>query len=242
MGNMEVKVAVIEDNDDAFFAVKSCLETYSKNSSYKFNTTRFVYSESFLENYKPVFDIVIMDIMLPGMNGIDAAGKLRQLDPKVVLIFVTNMSQYAIKGYEVDALDYILKPINYHSFAMRIEKALRRIDKPAEGKMLRVRAENGVRLTEVSEIYLIDILRHYITVHTHTEKIRSYGILDEIEKQLPDHFIRCSACAIVNLKCVEGVYGDDIRLKNGVKVHIGRTKKKGFMTAFSKYVIGVKLS
>lgn len=239
---MDIRVAVIEDSDDAFFAVKEYLAEYSKKTAYNFNITRFEYSESFLENYKPVYDIVIMDIMLPGMNGMDAAVKLRQLDPIVVLIFVTNMSQYAINGYQVDALDYVLKPINYYSFIMRIEKALRRISKSADDKLLRLRTENGVRLAEVSEIYLIDILRHYITVHTSTEKIRSYGVLNDIEVQLPKTFVRCSACAIVNLKCVEGIYSDDIKLKNGVTVHIGRTRKKEFMMAFSKYIIGGALS
>lgn len=238
---MDINVAVIEDADDAFLSVKTCFEQYSQNTEYTFNITRFVYSELFLENYKPCFDIVIMDVMLPGMNGMDAAASLRKFDPEVVLIFVTNMSQYALKGYEVDALDYILKPINYNSFAMKIDKALRRIDKASEELKLSLRTVDGIRLVRVSDIYYIDILRHYITVYSCHTDISSYGVLNEIEKQLPANFIRCSACAIVNLKYVEGIYGDEIKLKNGKLVHIGRTRKKDLMTALAKHIVGGRL-
>lgn len=238
---MEINVAVIEDNDEAFESVKKCLARYSDKSEYTFNITRFVYSECFLENYKPIFDIVVMDIMLPGMDGMAAASKLRTFDPKVILIFVTNMSQFALKGYEVDALDYVLKPINYNSFSMRIDKALRRLDKPGQEVLLKFRIDKGVRLIKTADIYFIDILLHYITIHTNQEKISGYGVLSYIEKQLPETFVRCSACSIVNIKEVEGIYDDEVKLKNGEMIHIGRTKKKDFMTSLSKYIVGGRL-
>lgn len=240
---MEINVAVIEDSDDEYFALEKCIKQYSESAEYTFNITRHTYAESFLENYRPVYDIVFMDIRLPSMSGIDAAEKFRQLDPKTVLIFITNMTQYAIRGYEVDALDYILKPINYNSFIMKLEKALRRVNKPREGQMLRLRTENGIRLVETSLITHIDIFSHDMTTHTVSEDISSYGVLTEVERQLAkDGFMRCSACSLVNLKYVEGIYGENIKLKNGAMVHMTRTRKKDFMQALSKYIFGGRLS
>ena len=66
------------------------------------------------------FDIVLMDIDMPGMNGMETARALRKVDAAVILIFVTNMAQFAISGYEVDATDFILKPVNKYSFAIKI--------------------------------------------------------------------------------------------------------------------------
>lgn len=240
---MEIKIAVIEDSDSEYFVLEKCLMQYSETSDYTFDISRFGCSENFLEHYKPVYDIVFMDIVLPGMNGMEAAAKFRQLDPKTVLIFVTNMPQYAIKGYEVDALDYVLKPINSNSFMMKLEKALHRLNKPREGHMLRLRTENGVRLIETSDVMFIDILSHDMTTHTTSEKISSYGVLTEVEKQLSkDGFIRCSACSLVNLKYVDGIYGEDIKLKNGTLIRMTRSRKKEFMAAMTKYIFGGKMS
>lgn len=70
---------------------------------------------------------------MPHLNGMEAAQKIRELDKEVVIVFITNMAQYAIKGYEVDALDFILKPLNYYTFSMRFTRAVGRV-KNREGK------------------------------------------------------------------------------------------------------------
>ena len=77
---------------------------------------------SSFENYKMIFDIIIFDIDMPGINGIDTARKLREMDSNVTIIFVTNIAQYAINGYEVDAVDYILKPVSYYDFSMKFHR------------------------------------------------------------------------------------------------------------------------
>ena len=72
------------------------------------------------EHYEPGYDIIFMDVEMPGLDGFGAAEKIRAVDADAVLVFVTNMAQYAIKGYEVDALDYVLKPVNYYQFCTKL--------------------------------------------------------------------------------------------------------------------------
>ena len=70
---------------------------------------------------------------MPRLGGMPTAERIRQLDPEVVLIFVTNMAQYAIRGYEVDALDFVLKPVSYYQFSTKLERALQRIQRRRAG-------------------------------------------------------------------------------------------------------------
>ena len=98
----------------------------------------------FLEAYRPDFDLVFLDIELPLLNGIETARRLRELDSVVALVFITNMEQYAVNGYEVDALDFVVKPINYYRFSSMMRKALRIIARKEE-KALPYPKANGIR-------------------------------------------------------------------------------------------------
>ena len=110
-------VAVVEDDETAVAKLRACLDQYvATHAGVQFDVTVFNEPTSFLDPYKTVWDIVFMDIEMPNMDGMEAAHRLRAVDSEVILIFVTNMAQFAAKGYEVDALDYIVKPFAYPDF------------------------------------------------------------------------------------------------------------------------------
>ena len=110
-----LRCAIVEDSPRELEHLKECLARYSAERDIPLETTAFGDAASFLEHYRADYDIVFMDIELPGINGMEAAHRLREIDRQVILIFVTNMAQFAVKGYEVDALDYIIKPAQYLS-------------------------------------------------------------------------------------------------------------------------------
>ena len=120
----EYRVVIVEDEVVYLDALKDMLSSYEKEKEVAFNITAYRDIETFLAEYRKCYDIVFMDIELPGMNGMDGARRLREADSSVVLIFVTNMAQFAVQGYEVNALDYILKPVTYKNFSVKLDRAL----------------------------------------------------------------------------------------------------------------------
>jgi len=117
-------IAVIEDEDVHAAKLEENLSLYQKEYHCEFRVVRFRTAEDFLADYRSAYAVVFMDIQLPGMNGMEAAFKLRTLDKTVSLIFITSLSQYAQKGYEVDAVGYLLKPVSYYDFSLKFRKAL----------------------------------------------------------------------------------------------------------------------
>ena len=116
-----LRCAIVEDSPRELEHLKECLARYSAERDIPLETTAFGDAASFLEHYRADYDIVFMDIELPGINGMEAAHRLREIDQQVILIFVTNMAQFAVKGYEVDALDYIIKPAQYGPLSIEVQ-------------------------------------------------------------------------------------------------------------------------
>ena len=116
-----INVAIVEDEQEAVEYLSDCLHRYGEKTGETFSFTHFPEPITFLEKYKPVYDLVFMDIRMPMMDGMQAAKKLREADTSVLLVFVTRMGDYAIQGYDVGATAFIKKPISYFDFEMNDE-------------------------------------------------------------------------------------------------------------------------
>ncbi len=101
----------------------SYIDRYYNSDKSKYSIALFDKCEPFVYNYKPECDVVFMDIGLPGISGMEAAAAIRKTDPVVVIIFVTSLAQYAVKGYEVSAFDFVVKPVGYAEFEMKFRRA-----------------------------------------------------------------------------------------------------------------------
>ena len=122
-----IQIALVEDDENYQKELTEYLKTYEKESGEKFNISVFSDGDEIVENYKAVYDIILMDIEMKFMDGMTAAEHIREYDSEVVIIFITNMPQYVMKGYTVDALDYVLKPLSYYAFSQKIDRALSRM-------------------------------------------------------------------------------------------------------------------
>lgn len=228
-------IAVIEDNDREYESTESHLTRFAGEKGLEFRVARYRNAEMFLNNYRPSHDIVLMDIMLPGMNGMAAARRLREYDPNVLLIFLTNMSGYAIRGYEVNALGYVMKPATYYGLAMYLQTAVNRID-TSNDPVTYIRSRTETTVLSVREIYYIEIVDHDMVFHTVNGEIRAYGSLNEREAELKKaDFARCNSYTLVNLKYLEALYPEDVTVK-GKTFRITRSKKKEFLEAVSSYL------
>ena len=116
------RIAVVDDQPDMRQQLCSMIDQYSRENNCMLEVTTFSDGAQIITNYCKGFDIIFLDIEMPELGGMDAAERIRTVDPDVVLVFVTNMAQYAIRGYEVDALDFVLKPVNYYQFSTKLAR------------------------------------------------------------------------------------------------------------------------
>lgn len=233
----QYRIVIVEDDKDYASYLASCLSRYGEENNCSFFARVYNKAESFLDVYNKSADIIFMDIELGEgfMNGMEAAKKFRKIDPVALLIFVTNMPQYAPQGYDVNALDYLLKPIDYASLRVKLDKALK-ILQERQGIPVKVKDKKGTRIISSSDLMYIEVMGHDLTYHTTEGEITSYGGLREKEAELSEaNFARCSASLLVNLAFVKGLYGDDIEVGNEM-LKIGRSKKKTFLEQLNKYL------
>ncbi|MBQ6755383.1 MAG: response regulator transcription factor [Oscillospiraceae bacterium] len=230
---------IIEDDDAYAEYLEKCLKQYSAETGSQFAVRRYNKGESFLAAYTPPADMIFMDVELGDgfMNGIDTAKALREKDTMSLLFFVTNMPQYAPKGYDVDAIDYILKPVNYNSLKIKLQKA-EKILRSRTGVPVKIRVKDGIRIVPSSDLLYIEVMGHDLVFRTYDEMISAYGTLSDREPELIAHdFARCSASCLVNLRFVRGLYGDEI-LVGTERKKIGRSKKKEFIARLNAYLGG----
>ena len=122
-----MRLAIVEDEKNFANNILGYLQRFQKETGYQIETVWFQDGCDIAEEYKSDFDIILMDIQMRFMDGMTAARKIREADKGVIIIFITNMAQYAIQGYEVDALDYVLKPIAYFAFSQKLSRAIGRM-------------------------------------------------------------------------------------------------------------------
>lgn len=188
----------------------------------------------FLDPYTARFDLIFMDIEMPDLDGMATAQRLREVDRQVKLIFVTNIAKYAIQGYSVGAMDYILKPVRYPDIKMRMER-VRELLGSSEAAVT-IPSQSGVRKLRPRDIYYIESLSHSITFHTTTGDYAARRSMNEWERELEGlGFYRCSTSYIVNLRYVREVRGSSVFVGD-VELQIARARKKGFLEALMRRI------
>lgn len=230
-----VRIAVVEDDSRDLEQLQSYISKYQAEHSETFFVGVFRDPMKFLAEYRSDYDLVFMDIEMPPFNGIEIARRLREIDPVVCLVFITNMEQFAVHGYEVDALDFVVKPINYYRFSAMMAKALRNIDRHSEKEIL-LRSPSRITRLRLSQIYYVEIRDHRLIYHTSTGNHEAWGRLSDIEKELESHdFVRCSSSYLVNLWHIVSLDGD-VAVVAGERLPISQRRKKAFYNSVTAYL------
>lgn len=235
-----IHVAIVEDQEANRADLLEHLATYSENSGIEFTITEFADGKDIVADYRPQFDVIFLDVEMPYMDGFEAAHMIRAVDQNVIIIFVTNMAQYAIKGYEVDALSYLVKPVPYFAFSQELDRTLARVNRQ-EADALVIKAAGRTSRVDLSDIVYIEAIKHRITVHTLSAMYTFSGTLKSLEERLEGKgFFRSNNPYLVNLRHVTSVGAQSCTMVDGTELQVSRPRRRGFLDALTDFVGGLQ--
>lgn len=232
-----LRVAIVEDDPAAAQNLRGHVLRYFEANGGSVDVTEFLDGLDIVEDYCPVWDIIFMDIEMPHLDGMSAAKRIREIDPAVIIMFITNLAQYAIHGYSVGALDFVLKPVTYPQMALKLRRAVEMATLHARHNL--ILSVNGGKQKIITEnIRYIEVIRHQLHIHTDEGDYAAPGSLQSIEEQLINlPFARCSNSFIVNLRAVTAIRKDSVFLGE-IELPITRSKRQDFLRRLSDYMGG----
>lgn len=230
-----IRVAVVEDEAVYAAQLREYLARYAAQSGEALEVCCFSDGDEIVEGYRAQYDIILLDVQMKFMDGMTAAEEIRRRDPEVVIIFITNMAQYAIRGYAVDALDYVLKPVSYFAFSQRLDRAIARMKKRAR-RYMTIAVKGGALKLDIARIRYVESQGHNLVFHTDEGDHVAAGTMKEAEEKLTGQgFFRCNKGYLVNLEQVDGVR-DGCALVRGEALLISRPRKNEFLEALANFV------
>ena len=235
-----MRVAIAEDELHTRREIRRLLERYGAENGVSFQIAEFADGDSITEKYSGSYDLILMDVEMPFVDGMTAAEEIRKVDQEVTIIFITNAPQYAIKGYKVGALDYILKPVSYYAFSESIKRAIAKIRaRHPDDNYITIFVKGGARKIGVNSIDYVEVIDHDLFFHAGEELIETRGTIRDVENELaPYHFFKCNKGCLINLAKVTGYNKNDVVVgKNTLPV--SRSRKKPLQEAIHAYLDGV---
>ena len=229
------RIAIIEDENSVADTLKEYINRFFLDAKRDYIANRFDNAIKFLDQYKCEYDLVLMDINLPGLDGMSAIQKLREKDKEVKVIFVTSLAQYAIKGYEVNAFDFVIKPVNYYNFALKLNRVIEHFVED-DGHDIILKNKLGLVKLNINTIKYIEVSDHKLIFHTTNGNYEEYATLNKYLDLLKDEsFSLCNRCYLVNLQYVKKITKDTVYVRDE-QIQMSRRKYKDFMEDLNKYL------
>lgn len=229
-----IHVAVVDDEVTYVAELQSYLDQYAKESGETIKVTVFNDGDSIVHKYRSQFDVILMDVEMKFMDGMSAAEEIRRIDSEVVIIFITRTPQYAIRGYAVGALDYLLKPLSYFAFSQCFGRALSRMEK-RRGKHITLNIKGGTARLDAADVYYVESSGHSMIYHTSKGSFESSSTMREIEESLGGlGFFRASKWYLINLAYVDSYRDGEIILRD-TTLSVSRSRRKDLLEALTAY-------
>lgn len=236
-----MRIAIVEDEIEYISNLKGYLNRYTQEQGTDFQISTFVDGLDIVTDYTANYDIILLDIQMKHLDGMKTAEKIRELDEDVIFIFITSTVGFAVQGYMVDALGYVLKPVPYLSFSQILGKAIKQVNKRQATDYLNVKVESGYLRLDIALIYYIESQGHNILIHTEKGNFLTTGPLKKIEASLDSKgFSKCHNAYLVNLFHVIGIVQSNVLLSKSLQLPVSRARKKMFMESLTDYMGGIQ--
>ena len=233
-----INICIVEDESDQADLLRNYIQTYGNKTNQQFAITHFSDGIDLVDEYRAQFDIILLDIQMKHLDGMVAAEKIRKVDADVVIIFITSTVRYAVQGYAVDALGYVLKPVPYLQFEQLFDKAISRVKNKKQKVYIKVSVDERQLKLDCDNIFYIESQRNNVQIHCADADYTTGGPLKKFEEMLGSHgFSKCHNAYLVNLSFVEGVQKEEVILEHSITLPISRAKKKEFMSALTEDIL-----
>ena len=218
---MNYRIAIIDDDPASHKTLSALAQKWSDSRGHTSELAQFTSAESFLFAYdgEKTFDILLLDVEMDGMNGVELAKRLRAENKIIQIIFITAYSDYISEGYEVAALHYLLKPVDADKLFHTLDRASERVVR--DYRSLTVETAEGTILVPLYDIKYLEVIKNYVTVHAETDYIVRRP-LGEFTDKLDKRFLRVGRSYIVNLVYIKRISKSEIELRSGEIIPIPR--------------------
>jgi DNA-binding LytR/AlgR family response regulator len=176
------------------------------------------------------FDILLLDVQMPGMDGLELARGLRERGDRSQIVFISGFAEWLPLGYDVDALNYLLKPVKQTQLFAVLDKAATRIVQEPPYVLLPIDGET--KRYEVDSILYAEAFSHYIEIHTPKMTLMLRMPMKELETLLGEGFLRCHRSYLVNVRHIASISRTEITLTGGAKLPLSRTMYHAVNEAF----------
>ena len=229
------RIAIVEDEKIYSDYLIQLINEYFKDKNQEYQYEVFDNGLKFLESDVNSFNVVLMDIELPHENGMNISYDLRKINKDIQIIFATNVAQFALKGYEVDAIGYLLKPVNKKILFIYLDKAFKKIEEQNNSFIL-INVDDGIKKLSLNELYYIEVIDHLLYFHTSDGIITIRKAMKDVEIELKDKgFIRSNNCYLVNLKFIKKITNNSLFINNE-ELQLSRNKRKEVLISLNEYI------
>lgn len=226
-----IHVAVVENEERTRMQVSCLLKMWEEHAVYSVLLETFTNGEDFLSGDYENIHLVFMDIELDGViNGVDTAKELRKRNKKIAIVFLTSYQEYALTGYKVNAMDYLVKPIQYANIEWCMNQL---IDQLSEGCLTVKRGNEILRIRYNDIIYLQSHL-HYIDIITTDKKYTYKSSMKDLKTQLTTQFVQCHRAVIVNMNHIQSLHTRELVMTDKYKLPISDTYLKAVREQYFK--------
>ncbi|MCD8023043.1 MAG: LytTR family DNA-binding domain-containing protein [Lachnospiraceae bacterium] len=231
-----LRLVIVEDDPKEQEILKGYIERYFAETE-SCEVSVFSDGTELLARYPSEPDILFLDIAMKQSNGVAVAKEVRKRDSRVLILFVTEMAQYALEGYKVNACDFLVKPVYYTSFCNSMKRAMA-VLKRRMPDMIEVHYDKTSRYLDVATIYYIETSNKKTLFHTQSGDFFASDTMKMLEEKLESHgILRCHQAFLVNVRFIESVYRQEV-LVHGIAIPISRQKREDFLQKFVSYMGG----
>ena len=229
-----MRLAIVEDDDKVRQQLQTYVLQYFQGRENDVEIRLFADGDEILEDYAADYDLIFLDIQMKRLDGLATAERIRERDEDVYLVFITNLANYAIHGYAVHALDFILKPVNFLMLRQVLMSVERLLDQKPK-RYITLPTDTGLTRLDVSQITYVETDGHAVSIYTEKGAYRLRQSMRGMEEMLGKYgFFRCNSCYLVNLQYIRRI--------DGYTVYVGETplaishpRRKDFLAAMTQF-------